>query len=48
MVEFKDKWKVTLQELLHQGLIRPHPLVMKSGGIEGILQGMDDVEEGKV
>lgn len=35
-------------KLLEQGKIQPHPHRVKEGGLEGILQGLQDLREKKV
>ncbi|KAF2635624.1 oxidoreductase-like protein [Massarina eburnea CBS 473.64] len=40
-------WKVA-QELINQGKIRTHPTEVRSGGLEAIPQGLQDLKDGKV
>lgn len=40
-------WKVA-GELLAQGKIKPHPAEVREGGLEGILDGLEDMKQDKV
>ncbi|KZF23889.1 putative zinc-binding dehydrogenase family oxidoreductase [Xylona heveae TC161] len=48
MYAFGVKWRKTVQELLDQGLIREHPLFVQSGGLAGVLQGMEAIRAKKI
>ncbi|KAK4158308.1 putative zinc-binding dehydrogenase family oxidoreductase [Chaetomidium leptoderma] len=48
MVEFSVKWVKTLQELYDKRLLRPHPLVVRSGDLAGVLEGLQEVRAGKL
>ncbi|KAJ5116773.1 zinc-binding dehydrogenase family oxidoreductase [Penicillium angulare] len=48
MAEFGVKWRKTLQELYDKNVLRAHPLVIRSGSIEGIFAGMKDLKDGKL
>lgn len=44
MFEFGQHWKVTVQELLDQSLIRTHPLIVRSGGLENVIESMQAIK----
>lgn len=44
MVDFQS----LSSKLLEQGKIKPHPHHVKQGGLEGVLQGLQQLREGKV
>ncbi|OQE21668.1 hypothetical protein PENSTE_c011G03418 [Penicillium steckii] len=46
--EFGVKWWSTVQKLLEERRIMPHPYQVKSGGLEGALSGLQLLREGKV
>ncbi|KAF2175884.1 NAD(P)-binding protein [Zopfia rhizophila CBS 207.26] len=48
MGEFGATWTATLQKLLDRGLIRPHPIVVKQGGLREVLGGIDDIRSKKI
>lgn len=48
MYAFGVKWSKTVQELLHRGLIREHPLLVQSGGLGGVLNGMEAIRAKKI
>ncbi|CAG8958686.1 hypothetical protein HYFRA_00011528 [Hymenoscyphus fraxineus] len=48
MAKFGAAWAVTLGNLLHKGLIRPHPLLIKQGGLSAVLRGIDDVRSKRI
>lgn len=48
MAEFGATWTAILGKLLEQGLIRPHPIVVRSGGLPGVLDGIEDVRAKKI
>lgn len=48
MFDFGTKWRATLQELLNQGKIREHPLLLQPGGLEGVLDGMEMVKAKRI
>lgn len=37
-----------LEDLLREGLVRPHPLDLRKGGLGAVLGGMQELKEGKV
>lgn len=37
-----------VETLLSEGRIKPHPKEVRSGGLEGILGGIQDMREGRV
>ncbi|KAI0186918.1 putative zinc-binding dehydrogenase family oxidoreductase [Astrocystis sublimbata] len=41
---FGQEWKATVQELLHKGLIREHPLLIQSGGLAKVLDSMEAIK----
>ncbi|OAQ95892.1 hypothetical protein LLEC1_01629 [Akanthomyces lecanii] len=45
---FGVKWTATLRKLLDRGLIRPHPIITRKGGLRAVLSGIDDVRGKKV
>lgn len=45
---FCEQWNRTLQRLLDQGSIRTHPLCIRNTGLNGVLQGLDDIREKRV
>jgi len=36
-------WVETLNKLLERGLIRAHPAVVREGGLDKVLQGLEDI-----
>ncbi|RJE27154.1 oxidoreductase [Aspergillus sclerotialis] len=46
--EFAEKWIPVAERLLAEGRIRPHPPCQRSGGLQGVLDGMQEMREGKV
>lgn len=46
--EFAKTWMTLVEKLVADGKIKPHPKRLESGGINGILNGMKDLEEEKV
>jgi hypothetical protein len=47
MAAFSLKWMRTVQELYDKRLLRPHPLVVRSGDWRDVLQGLQDVRAGR-
>ncbi|KAJ5110634.1 hypothetical protein N7532_001169 [Penicillium argentinense] len=47
-LEFGIKWWALAQKLLQARRIQPHPYQVKSGGLEGILSGLQLLREGRV
>ncbi|KGO39263.1 Polyketide synthase, enoylreductase [Penicillium expansum] len=45
---FGAKWTATLRKLLDCGLIRPHPIITREGGLRAVLTGIDDIREKKI
>ena len=48
MGEFGASWTKTLRKLLDDNLIRPHPIIVKQGGLSEVLKGIDDVRTKKI
>lgn len=48
MAEFRVRWFKTLQDLYDKRLLRPHPLVVRDGGLDGVLRGIQEVRDGKL
>ena len=46
--EFAKKWATFNEPLLAEGKIVPHRMSLRDGGIEKVLEGVDDVRKGKV
>lgn len=47
-LEFAAKFWSVAEELLAQGKLKPHPVSLGEGGLEGVLVGMEDMRQGKV
>ncbi|KAI1117105.1 putative zinc-binding dehydrogenase family oxidoreductase [Nemania sp. NC0429] len=45
---FGQKWKATVQQLLDKGVIREHPLLVQTGGLEKVLDSMEAIRAKKV
>ncbi|KAF2756499.1 GroES-like protein [Pseudovirgaria hyperparasitica] len=43
-----ERWWTHVQELLERGLIKAHPPDVREGGLEGVVAGLKDLEDGKV
>lgn len=48
MGEFGVYWTAVLRKLLDNGLIRPHPIVVKQGGLPEVLRGIEDIREKRI
>lgn len=48
MGKFGATWTITLQKLLDSGLIRPHPIIVKQGGLQEVLEGIEDIRSKKI
>ncbi|KAL9571858.1 hypothetical protein ACKAV7_004004 [Fusarium commune] len=48
MGEFGVYWTAVLRKLLDNGLIRPHPIVVKQGGLPEVLGGIEDIREKRI
>jgi hypothetical protein len=46
--EFAVKMLSLVEPLLEKGLIKAHPSQVREGGLEGILDGMQQLKDGKV
>ena len=46
--EFAEKWFQIAQALLNEGLITPHALEKRAGGLAGVIEGVDRVRRGLV
>ncbi|KAJ5962611.1 hypothetical protein N7501_007552 [Penicillium viridicatum] len=44
---FGAVWNATLQSLLDRGLIKPHPMVIRDTGLQGALEGLDEIRSRK-
>lgn len=44
--EFGESWFENMQGLLDRGLISPHPHQLKTGGLNGVIDGIDLVRKG--
>lgn len=45
---FCREWTQTLQELLDRDMIRTHPLVIRESGLEGVLEGMENIRANRI
>lgn len=45
--EFAKKWLLSAEQLYAAGKFRTHRLDLRHGGFEGILEGLDDLKNGK-
>jgi NADPH:quinone reductase-like Zn-dependent oxidoreductase len=45
---FSARFWSLAQELLEQGKIKTHPVEVREGGLEGVLQGLDEMRQGKI
>jgi NADPH:quinone reductase-like Zn-dependent oxidoreductase len=46
--DFAVKWYGTAQKLLEEGKLKPHPLRIMPGGLQGVLDGMDMLRKKQV
>lgn len=46
--DFGVKFFALASNLLAEGKIKPHPATVKQGGLEGILEGLQELRENKV
>lgn len=46
--EFGKMWMGLTEELVAEGKIKPHPKKLGSGGLEGVLSGLEEMKAGKV
>lgn len=46
--EFASMFAGITERLLEEKKLVPHPVVLKSGGLEGVLDGLELVRDGKV
>jgi len=46
--EFMVTWMKTAQKLLEERKWRPHRQEVREGGLEGVLEGLEDLKEGRV
>jgi NADPH:quinone reductase-like Zn-dependent oxidoreductase len=46
--EFGKMWMGLTEKLVAEGKVKPHPKKLGSGGLEGVLRGMQDLKSGKV
>lgn len=47
-VEFAKKWHKHAEKLLADGLLESHPFQEESGGLQGLIAGIDAVRKGHV
>ncbi|TFA97734.1 Deshydrogenase mlcG [Trichoderma ghanense] len=43
-----ELWYVAAQRLIDEGLIAPHPLEMRNGGLAAVAEGMEEVRRGQI
>jgi NADPH:quinone reductase-like Zn-dependent oxidoreductase len=48
MAKFGASWTATLNKMLERGQIRPHPIVIREGGLEKIMEGLEDLRSKKI
>lgn len=46
--EFGEAWFQTAQKLLDENLVKAHPQEERLGGLQGVIDGLDDVRKGQV
>jgi hypothetical protein len=46
--EFAKAFMGLTEKLLNESLIKSHPVMLGQGGLEGILEGLEDMKRGKV
>jgi hypothetical protein len=46
--EFMKKFVAMSQKLINGGKIKPHTLEVRPNGLEGVLDGLEDMKNGKV
>jgi len=46
--EFAKMFFEVTEKLMAEGKLKPHPAKVGSGGLKGVLQGMEDMKAGKV
>jgi NADPH:quinone reductase-like Zn-dependent oxidoreductase len=46
--EFMKKFVAIAQKLIDEGKIKPHTQDVRSGGLDGIMSGLEDMKNGKV
>jgi len=46
--EFGARFWAVSEDLINSGKIKPHPVEVREGGLEGIPQGLQDLKDGKV
>jgi NADPH:quinone reductase-like Zn-dependent oxidoreductase len=46
--EWAKKFMVLTEKLLAEGRVKPHNCAVKEGGLNGVLQGLDDLKNNKV
>ncbi|KAL4945237.1 hypothetical protein BDV06DRAFT_231406 [Aspergillus oleicola] len=47
ITKFGVAWAKTMNELLARGLVRTHPLIIREGGLNRVLEGIEDVRSKK-
>ena len=46
--DFATEFYEVAEKLLSEGKIKPHPSLVREGGLEGVLEGLKDLKEKKV
>jgi aspyridone synthetase trans-acting enoyl reductase len=46
--QFAAAWFPLAERLLAQGLLRPHPIELRTGGLEAVLDSIEDLRKGRV
>lgn len=46
--EFAKKWSALTEKLVATGKIKPHPQKEGTGGLDGVLKGMEEMKERKI
>ncbi|KAH8817005.1 chaperonin 10-like protein [Xylogone sp. PMI_703] len=46
--EFAARWYPLAEQLLAQGQLKPHPIEVRTGGLEALLDGIEDLRKGRV
>ncbi len=46
--ELGKRFVVVVEEFLEKGMIKNHPTSLRSGGLEAVLSGMEELKSGKV
>lgn len=46
--EFGKGMFVLAEEMLREGMLKPHPIEVREGGLEGVVKGIEDLRKGRV